>query len=52
MNVFRQKWAVSSVPTLVKFEKKDGGLREVGRLVEDEILDQQKLKALIAGNSA
>lgn len=52
MNVFRQKWVVSSVPTLVKFEKENGGLREVGRLVEGEILDQQKLKALIDGDSA
>ncbi|KAH8694175.1 hypothetical protein BGW36DRAFT_430195 [Talaromyces proteolyticus] len=46
-NVFRTKWNVNSVPTLARYERVDGKVKEVGRLVESEILDQKKLKKLI-----
>jgi hypothetical protein len=50
-NVFRQKWNVNSVPTLARFEVKESKVQEVGRLVEEEILDQKRLQALIGGGS-
>lgn len=46
-NVFRTIWGVHNVPTLVRYERVDGEIKETGRLVEGEILDQGKLKALI-----
>ncbi|KAL5340457.1 thioredoxin-like protein [Aspergillus crustosus] len=48
-NVVRKKWNVNSVPTLVRFEKGEEGVREVGRLVEAEILDRKRLKSFVTG---
>ncbi|ORY55844.1 DUF953 domain protein [Pseudomassariella vexata] len=46
-NEFRNTWNISNVPTLVRFERMDGQVKETGRLVEGEILDDKKLKAFI-----
>ncbi|KAL4900118.1 hypothetical protein BDW74DRAFT_103678 [Aspergillus multicolor] len=48
-NVFRTKWNVTNVPTLVRFESVDGKAKETGRLVEAEILDRKKLGELVFG---
>ncbi|KAF2164073.1 hypothetical protein M409DRAFT_68016 [Zasmidium cellare ATCC 36951] len=48
-NVFRTKWNVHNTPTLVRFEKVGDAVKEVGRLVEGEILDQERLQKLIQG---
>lgn len=50
-NFARVDWNVQSVPTLVRFEDVDGKVRETGRLVEGEILDEKKLKGLLSGRS-
>ncbi|OHW92574.1 DUF953 domain-containing protein [Colletotrichum incanum] len=47
-NVFRTKWNVHNVPTIVRYQRLDGEVRETGRLVEDEILDEKRLKDLIS----
>ncbi len=47
-NVFRTVYKVNGVPTLARFEKTEDGLvHEVGRLVEADILDKEKLAKLI-----
>lgn len=48
-NVYRKKWAVSAVPTLVKFERVDGRVIETGRLVESELVDEKNLRTFIKG---
>jgi hypothetical protein len=48
-NVFRSsKWNVPNVPTLARYERLDGEVKEVGRLIEEEILDKERFKKLIA----
>jgi hypothetical protein len=42
-NVYRTKWNVNNVPTLVRFENVNGTVKETGRLVEGDILDRKKL---------
>ncbi|KAK1488367.1 hypothetical protein CABS01_01997 [Colletotrichum abscissum] len=49
-NVFRTKWNVNNVPTIVRFELSDGELKETARLVEGEILDEKRLRGLIRNN--
>ncbi|KAK1541976.1 hypothetical protein CPAR01_05363 [Colletotrichum paranaense] len=49
-NVFRTKWNVNNVPTIVRFELSDGELKETARLVEGEILDEKQLRGLIRNN--
>lgn len=46
-NVFRTKWNVNNIPTIVRFERVDGGITETGRLVEAEILDEKRLGEFI-----
>ena len=43
-NVCRTKWNVKAVPTLVRYQRVEGNVKETGRLVEGELLDQEKLK--------
>ncbi|KAK2010697.1 hypothetical protein LZ32DRAFT_374001 [Colletotrichum eremochloae] len=49
-NVFRTKWNVHNVPTIVRYQRLDGAVKETGRLVEAEILDGKRLKELIGVN--
>ncbi|KAL4784167.1 DUF953 domain protein [Aspergillus varians] len=51
-NVYRTKWNVHNVPTLVRFERIDTAVKEVGRLVEVEILDRKKLRSLVTGSGS
>ncbi|QSZ31110.1 hypothetical protein DSL72_000673 [Monilinia vaccinii-corymbosi] len=46
-NVFRTTWNVDNVPTLVRYERVDGEVKETGRLVENEILNQGSLNDLV-----
>ncbi|EPE07536.1 hypothetical protein F503_00258 [Ophiostoma piceae UAMH 11346] len=47
-NVYRKKWNVTNVPTLVRYEQVGSNeIRETGRLVEDQILDPSLLAALL-----
>jgi hypothetical protein len=46
-NIFRTTWNVNNVPALVKYERVDGVTKEVGRLIEGEILDGEKLAGLV-----
>lgn len=50
-NVFRTEWKVNNVPALVRYEKTSEGVKEVGRLIEGEILDQQRLEKLVSTSS-
>ena len=50
-NVFRTQWKVNNVPALVRFEKTGEGVKEVGRLIEGEILDQERLDRLLSSSS-
>ena len=50
-NVFRTKWNVHNVPALVKYERVGNQVKEVGRLIEGEILDSSKLQKLVYGTS-
>nr|ACG47569.1 thioredoxin-like protein 5 [Zea mays] len=51
-NVYRAKWNVNNTPTLARYERVDGKVKEVGRLVEAEILDSKRLKNFITSSSA
>ncbi|KAF2443287.1 hypothetical protein P171DRAFT_333572, partial [Karstenula rhodostoma CBS 690.94] len=46
-NVHRTKWNVNAVPTLVRYQRVGDEVKETGRLVEGELLDQKKLKELV-----
>ncbi|KAK7180417.1 hypothetical protein DPSP01_001807 [Paraphaeosphaeria sporulosa] len=48
-NLHRTKWNVNAVPTLVRYQRAGAEVKETGRLVEDELLDQEKLKELVDG---
>jgi hypothetical protein len=50
-NVFRTVWKVHNVPALLRFEKTGEGVKEVGRLIEGEILDEQRLNSLMSSSS-
>jgi hypothetical protein len=50
-NVFRTVWKVNNVPAVIRFEKTGEGVKEVGRLIEGEILDEQRLASLVAPSS-
>lgn len=49
--MFRTVWKVNNVPAVVRFEKTSEGVKEVGRLIEGEILDEQRLASLVAPSS-
>ena len=51
-NVFRTVWNVHNVPTLVRYENVGDEVKETGRLVEGEILDDTKLQRLLEGAGA
>ncbi|GAB7334900.1 hypothetical protein MBLNU13_g06790t1 [Cladosporium sp. NU13] len=50
-NAFRTEWKVNNVPALLRFEKTSEGVKEVGRLIEGEILDQERLEKLLLPSS-
>lgn len=42
-NVYRKHWDVRAVPQLVRYQRVEGEVKAVGRLVEGEIIDEVKL---------
>ncbi|KAH7324185.1 hypothetical protein B0I35DRAFT_406022 [Stachybotrys elegans] len=44
-NPFRTTWNVQNIPTLVRFQRIGGEIKETGRLVESEILRKDLLEA-------
>jgi len=51
-NVYRTKWNVNAVPSLVRYELVDGSVKETGRLVEAQILDRGRLNKFVGDRSA
>lgn len=51
-NVYRTKWNVNAVPSLVRYELVDGSVKETGRLVEAQILDRGRLSKFVGDRSA
>lgn len=47
-NKYRTVWNVNNVPTLVRFGFVDGEVRETGRLLEGEILQEKRLRQLLS----
>ncbi|KAF2998630.1 hypothetical protein E8E13_007430 [Curvularia kusanoi] len=47
-NVYRTQWGVKAVPQLVKFQRIGGEVKVVGQLVENEVLDEEKLGAFVS----
>lgn len=45
--MFRTVWNVNNVPALVRYEKTGGTVKETGRLIEGEILNEERLSQLI-----
>ncbi|PYH29286.1 thioredoxin-like protein [Aspergillus neoniger CBS 115656] len=46
-NAYRTRWNVNNIPALVRYESVNGEVVETGRLVEGEILNQEKLSEFI-----
>ncbi|PWY91640.1 DUF953 domain protein [Aspergillus sclerotioniger CBS 115572] len=46
-NVYRNHWNVKCIPALVRYQRVQGEVVETGRLVEREIIDQEKLQEFI-----
>jgi hypothetical protein len=46
-STYRTKWTIHFVPTLIRFERVGGELKETGRLVEGEVLDEKKFRDLV-----
>ncbi|KAF2437250.1 hypothetical protein P171DRAFT_373896 [Karstenula rhodostoma CBS 690.94] len=44
---FRADWDIQNVPTLARYERADGKVKETGRLVERELLDESRVRALL-----
>ncbi|KAF9697601.1 hypothetical protein EKO04_004274 [Ascochyta lentis] len=47
-NVYRTKWDVKAVPQLVRYQRVDEEVKETGRLVEAEVIDEKKLLTLVS----
>lgn len=48
-NIYRTAWNVQAIPCLVRYERVDGEIREVGRLVEGELLDEARVRGFVRG---
>lgn len=46
-NAFRTNWKVTGVPNLVRYERVDGKVQDVGRITEVEILDKEQFEKFI-----
>ncbi|KAJ4371873.1 hypothetical protein N0V86_008427 [Didymella sp. IMI 355093] len=47
-NVYRTKWEVKAVPQLVRYERVDGEIKATGKLVENEVNDDEKLAEFVS----
>jgi hypothetical protein len=45
--VYRTKWSVKAVPQLVRYQWVDGEIKATGQLVENDVLDEEKLAAFV-----
>jgi hypothetical protein len=41
-NVYRKDWNIHAIPTLVRYQRIGGEVKETGRLVEAELMDDTK----------
>lgn len=41
--MYRKVWGINAIPTLVRYQHIDGTVTATGRLVEGEIMDDEKL---------
>ncbi|PYH93823.1 DUF953 domain protein [Aspergillus ellipticus CBS 707.79] len=46
-NVYRANWGINCIPALVRYQRVSGEVVETGKLVEGEILDQERLAKFI-----
>ncbi|RMJ22207.1 hypothetical protein PHISP_06926 [Aspergillus sp. HF37] len=46
-NTYRTEWNITSIPSLVRYERVDGEPAETGRLVEGGILSVEKLRDFV-----
>ena len=46
-NIYRTKWNINSIPTLVRYERIYNEVKETSRLVEGELLDTKRISDLI-----
>ncbi|QKX61770.1 uncharacterized protein TRUGW13939_08926 [Talaromyces rugulosus] len=51
-NIYRTDWKVSGVPTLVRYERVDGRVKDVGRISEVEILDKKQFSTFIKSQAS
>ncbi|KAJ5457640.1 hypothetical protein N7475_009028 [Penicillium sp. IBT 31633x] len=47
-NVYRTTWSTKNIPAVVRYQQVNGEVTETGRLVEGEILNEQRLQAFLA----
>lgn len=46
-NFYRKNWNIQGVPTLARYELVNGEVKETGRIVEGEILEEAKFHHFI-----
>jgi hypothetical protein len=46
--VYRKTWGVNAIPALVRYQRINGVVKETSRLVEAEIMDEEKLLSLVS----
>ncbi|KAH4188158.1 hypothetical protein HBI56_108180 [Parastagonospora nodorum] len=47
-NLYRKTWGVNAIPALVRYQRINGVVKETGRLVEAEIMDEEKVLSLVS----
>ncbi|CAG9984459.1 unnamed protein product [Clonostachys byssicola] len=47
-NYFRTKWNIHNIPTVVRYELRDGKVQEIGRLIENEVIENNNLQSLVS----
>ncbi|KAF2710854.1 hypothetical protein K504DRAFT_429208 [Pleomassaria siparia CBS 279.74] len=50
-NVYRKNWNINFVPTLARYERVDGEVKETGHLIEGELLDKKRISDLLGNQS-
>ncbi|CEF71928.1 hypothetical protein FGSG_11670 [Fusarium graminearum PH-1] len=46
-NVHKRTWNISAIPTVIRFELRDGKVEETDRLTEAEVYEERKLQSFI-----
>ncbi|KAG5791624.1 hypothetical protein H9Q69_009312 [Fusarium xylarioides] len=47
-NPHKLTWGISAIPTVIRFELRDGSVEETGRLVEAEVYEEGKLQSFVS----